>query len=804
VARLVREPTVILVTIPQAFELALQHHRAGRLAEAGKLYQEILKVQPNHPGALHFLGVTAHQAGQHELAAQWICGAIALDPTNAAAHGHLGEAYRALGRLEEAITSYARALELNPESPEAHNNLGAAQIELGRMDAATVAIGRALQLNPDFAPAHFNLARVLTEQGRLEEAFAAYRRALDLRPNWPEAHLNVGIVLRRQGLPEAAAGAYRRALEFRADWPEALNNLGNALRDQGLLEDAAAAYRRAIDFKPDYAEAHSNLAVTLADQGQVEGAVAACRRAIGLQPSHPEAHMNLGNALAIQGRLDEALEEYHRALKLQPDHPKTHINVGNALKSQGRLDDALAAYRRAIQLHPDDAGAHSNLIYALHFQPRQENSAISEEHASWNRRFSDPVKQCIRPHGNDHRPERRLRIGYVSADLRDHVVGRNLLPLFRCHDHRDFEILCYSGVMKPDEMTGELRRHVDGWRSTVGLTDERLDEVIRRDGVDILVDLSQHTGGNRLPLFARCPAPVQVSFAGYPESAGVEAIGYRISDRYLEAGASEFPSAGPGQAPNRSSEIGSARPPNLPSSISQSEPALSLSKGPAERVFLIDSFWCYDSCGAEMEVHALPAQENGCVTFGSLNNFCKINDPVLKLWARVLGKVKDSRLILLSGPGSHWQRTLEFLQGEGIEPHRVKSEQPRPRREYLELYHRLDLVLDTFPYNGHTTSLDALWMGAPVVSLAGERPVSRAGQSQLSNLGLGELVAFSEDDFVQVAAGLARDLPRLAELRATLRSRMEASVLMDAPRFTRQIEAAFHAMWRRWCAEKRS
>jgi predicted O-linked N-acetylglucosamine transferase (SPINDLY family) len=317
-------------------------------------------------------------------------------------------------------------------------------------------------------------------------------------------------------------------------------------------------------------------------------------------------------------------------------------------------------------------------------------------------------------------------------------------------------------VVRPDELTEEFRRHAQEWRNTAGVGDEALAEMIRRDGVDILVDLTQHLAGNRLPVFARKPAPVQVSFAGYPDGTGLEAIEYRISDRYLEAGAAEE------------------------------------GVGKKEQLYLIDSFWCYDPCGIEVEVNELPAEENKGVTFGSLGNFSKVNDAVLKLWARVLGKVKRSRLVMWSPAGSHRQRTLEVLEKDGIEAHRVEFVEFRPRRDYLELYHRLDIVLDTAPYNGHTTSLDALWMGVPVVSLAGRTPVSRAGLSQLTNLGLPELVARSETEYVRIAESLASDLPHLALLRSTLRARMQASTLMDAPRFARNVETAYRSIWQAW------
>jgi len=640
-----------MIPIPQAFEIALQHHLAGRLAEAEALYRGILAVQPNHADSMHMLGVIAHQIGRLDLAAELIRHAIVLEPNNPVAHCNLGLVCHARGSPEEAITSYHRALQLKPDHAEAHNNLGIA----------------------------------LVEQRKLDEAVEAFRRALQLK----------------------------------ADYPEACNNLANALRESGKLDEAIAAFNQSLQLKPDSAD--------------------------------------------------------------------THYYLGNTLFDRGKIDEAYEEFERAFQLRPGDATIISKIILTLHFRPGDFTHRMTQELQRWDRQFSEPRKRLILPHRHDRHPERHLRIGYVSPDFCDHVVGRNLLPLVRCHDRQDFEITCYSGVIKPDIVTEEFRRYAHHWRRTVGVSDEALAAMIRQDGIDVLVDLSQHTLGNRLTVFPHQPAPVQVSFAGYPESAGIEAIGYRISDRYLEAEASKIGV--------RSSEFGFSLPADLPSLNSDLRPATE------EQVFLLDSFWCYDPCGVEVEVNGLPANGSGMVTFGSLNNFFKINEPVLRLWARVLEKVPNSRLVLLSDPDAQRQWVLRVLQGEGIEAQRVEFVKRLPRRQYFELYHRLDLVLDPFPYGGHTTSLDALWMGVPVVSLAGERAVSRAGLSQMSNLGLRELVAFSEDEYIALAAKLARDLPRLAELRRTLRARMQSSPLMDAPRFARQVEAAYRAMWRRWCTE---
>jgi len=724
---------------PEVFKIALQHHQAGRLPEAEALYHQLLAAQANHPGALHLLGVIALQSGQPEKAAKMIRQALAIDPANAGAHSNLGEACRALGLREEALACHRRAIELQG----------------------------------DFAAAHYNLAVALAEFGQPDAAIAEYREALRLKPDYLEACNNLGNALNKQGLFREAVDVYERALQLKPDVAQVWFNLGIAFAAVGRFEDAVSAYQRAAQLQPEHAESSIQLGYALQRLGRAEEALAAYQRAVALQPDNVEPRNNMGNALRSLGRLDEAVAAYQRALQIDSAYALAHNNLGTALRDQGRLDEALAAYRRALELQPDDARVRSNVIYSLHFHPDRIEPVLAEEQANWHRQFAEPLQQPVLSQVNDRDPERRLRVGYVSSDFRDHVVGRNLVPLFRCHDHARFEIVCYSGVARPDGVTERLRRHADQWRSTMGLSDEALSGMIRQDAVDILVDLTQHMMGNRLLVFARRPAPVQVSFAGYPESAGVDAIRYRISDRWLESGM-EIPS-------------GRERSPSVPY------------QGRAERVFLLDSFWCYDPCGMDAEVNSPPVEANGAVTFGSLNNFCKVNDGVLKVWSRVLGAVANSRLVLLSPFGSHRQRVWELLEREGVGSSRVEFVELRPRREYLKLYHRLDIVLDPFPYGGHTTSLDALWMGVPVVSLAGERAVSRAGLGQMSNLGLRELVALSEDEYVAIAARLADDLPRLAELRRSLRSRMESSPLMDALNFACKIEAAYRTMWRHWC-----
>jgi predicted O-linked N-acetylglucosamine transferase (SPINDLY family) len=723
-----RIPTV---TIQQAFELALQHHQLGRLKEAEAIYRQILAAEPRHANSMHLLGVISYQTGRNDVAVKLICQAISLAPGVPDFHANLGEALRAGGQLDEAIAAYRQAIALKPNFTEAHSNLGVALRDKGQLDEAIAAFRQAIALNPGFAQTHSNLGNALHERGHLDEAIAAYRQAIALHPNFHQAH----------------------------------SNLGNALYEKGQLEEAMAACRQAIAITPGFHQAHSNLGNALLQTGRIDEAIAAYRQAISLHPDSSEAYNNLGNALMDKRQPDEAIAAFREAIAHNPNYAEAFSNLGAAHKSIGQLDEAIAAFDQAIQLKPGYSDAGSNLVLTMNYHPGFDAQAIAGAQRRWNQQHAEPLRQFIQFHPNERTPGRRLRIGYVSPDFREHPVGYNMLPLLGRHDHEAVEVFCYSHVPQPDALTDRFRACADHWRSTVGLADEKLADQIRRDGIDILVDLALHTACNRLPVFARKPAPVQVTFAGYPGSTGLETMDYRLSDPYLD-------------------------PPGTDESIYSEQ-----------TVRLPHTFWCYDPLdGRDLPVNALPAQSNGHVTFGCLNNFCKVNAPVLKLWAKVLQAVPSSRLLLLVPDGSQRHRILDLLQQEGIAHERLGFFSRQPRRKYLELYHRIDLGLDTLPYNGHTTSLDSYWMGVPVVTLVGDTIVGRAGLCQLVNLDLPECIASTPGQYVQIAAGLAGDLPRLARLRGSLRPRMEASPLMDASRFARDIEAAYRAMWRAWCS----
>jgi protein O-GlcNAc transferase len=737
----------------------------GELCGAIAAQRRAIALNPNLPEAHYNLGVALGAKGVLEEAIAAYRQGIALRPTYPEAHYNLGLALREREQFDEAITAFRQALTCKPNFVEAQYHLGAALRGQGQLDEAVAAFRQTVTLKPDYPEAYCHLGSALKDQGRLEEAVAAYRQAIILRPKFFEAHNNLGNALRSQGYLEEAISAYRQAIALKPDLPQTHNNLGLALGDKGELEAAIAAYCQAVALKPDYPEAHNNLGVALRDLGRLDAAVAAFRQAIALNPDLPEAHNNIGLALSERGEPDGAIAAYRRALTCKPNFPEAHCNLGVALGNRGQLDEAIRAFRQAMTLKPDMAEAHGSLVYALHFHPGYEVRAIADEQRRWNYQHAEPLRKCVLPHANPRDPERRLRIGYVSPDFRNHVVGRNMLPVFRHYDRTQCDVFCYADLRAPDRLTEEFRRHAGTFRVVSPMTDEELAAQIRADRIDVLVDLALHMAGNRMLVFARKPAPVQVTFAGYPGSTGLNAIDYRLSDPYLD-------------------------PPGMDESCYSEQ-----------TVRLPDSFWCYDPQeDRDLPVNLLPALETGGITFGCLNNFCKINDPVLVLWARVLREVEGSRLRLLAPVGAHRERTRERLRQEGIAPARVEFVAYQPRRKYLETYHGIDIGLDTFPYNGHTTSLDSFWMGVPVVTWAGQRAVARAGWCQLSNLGLPEFTGQTPEEFVRIAVALAGDLPRLQQLRVTLRSRMERSPLMDAARFARNIEAAYRQMWRAWCA----
>jgi len=581
-----------------------------------------------------------------------------------------------------------------------------------------------------------------------------------------EQALTLAVEHHQAGRLAEAQVIYERILAGQPSHSEALHLLGILTSQSDRNQQAIELLSRAVAINPSAAIYQNNLGFALLKQGSIDQAIKCFYVALKIKPDYAEAYYNLGVALQRLDRLDEASAVYLKAIDFKPDDAEAFNNLGNVYKDQGRLDQAGAAFHRAMQINPDSASAHGNLVYSLYFDPAQNAQTISEELGRWHDRHARPLRELIQPHTNSRDPERRLKIGYVSGDFCEHVVGWNLLPLLNEHDHKQSEIFCYfSSKRPPDEVTKRIQDLADVWRNITGIDDQRAAQIIRDDKIDILVDLASHTADNRLLIFARKPAPVQVTWLAYPGSTGLDTVDYRFSDPYLD-------------------------PPDTDLSI-YSEQTVRLEK----------TYWCYRPGGPAPDVASLPALSAGYITFGCLNNFAKISAPAQKLWIQLLDAVPNARLILHAHEGSHRAAIRERFVRNGIATERMEFIGRKLWPEYIKSYNRIDIGLDPFPYNGGITSCDSLYMGVPVVSLWGQMAVGRAGKSILTNVGLPELIAQTPEEYLQIAIRLAGDLPRLAELRSRLLLRLENSPLMDARRFAQNVEAAYRKMWRDWCAK---
>jgi predicted O-linked N-acetylglucosamine transferase (SPINDLY family) len=668
--------------------------------------------------------------------------------------------YRA-GQLEQAEELYLQVLQADPSQVDALHLLGLIAGQSGRYTQAIDYLQAAIRLKPDLADAHNNLGNVFVLLSNLPEAVDCFRQAVRYKPDFAAAHSNLGNALRQLGHLEEAVASLREAVRLRPDYEEAHRNLALALQAQeGVMTDRSIP---GAGSKPDDAEVYFQRGRNLTEQGKYEEAATNYRQALRQRPGSAGAHNNLGNIFLRLGKLTEAVDCFRQALRAKPDFAQAYGNLGDALRELGRLDESLAAHRTALRLDPTAAFIHSSMVLTLNYHPAYDASAIEEECARWNRTHALPLQKLIQPHTNRPDPDRRLKVGYVSPDFREHVDAFFLIPLLSNHDHEHFQIFCYSSVQHPDVMTERLRGHADVWRSTFGFSDPQVADLVRSDQIDILIDLEMHAAHNRLLMFARKPAPVQVAWLGYPGTTGLSTIDYRLTDPYLD-------------------------PPGLFDAFYSEE-----------SIRLPDTFWCYDPLSAEPPVTSLPARETGIVTFGCLNSFCKINEGCLALWSQVLRKVPQSRLLLRAPRGQARDNVTTTFQKEGIALERIELIDSLPRPQYLATYHRIDLGLDPLPYNGHTTSLDAFWMGVPTLTLVGQRVVGRAGLSQLCNLGLRELAAETPNEYVELVARWAGDRDRLGELRGSLRERLRQSPLMDGKRFARHMEEAYRQMWHRWC-----
>jgi len=598
---------------------------------------------------------------------------------------------------------------------------------------------------------------------RYDEAWTLYQGLCEADRLDADARLGCGVIAGLRGDNALAEEYCRQALVIDPTLATAHFNLGIALRSQNRFTEACQSFRRATELLPSYSEAMDALAhayIALYDWPAAEQVL---NEIVAIWPHKAEMHSNLGSVYQAKGRVQDAIAAFEAALKINPRLGVALNNLGSAFQNQGDFEQAERCYRQCLAAAPGDLQARCNFLMLLNYLPDADVAIVFEEHLEWGRiaEVRYPLLAPVRPEGD---PQRRLRVGYLSPDFREHSVASFIEPVLKYLDRSRFEVWCYSNLPLPDETTLRIKAAVDGWRDIVKLSDAEAARLVRKDRIDILVDLAGHTGNNRLAVFAAKPAPLQMTWLGYPNTTGLRTIDYRITDGVADPSGEE---------------------------VYYSEALLRLD----------GCFLSYQPDPNTPDVAPLPASANGYVTFGSFNNFSKINPGVLQLWAEVLKQMPGSRLLLkcpaLTDPVVR-DRVSADLQALGIGPERVDLlGHTRTRQEHLALYARVDIALDTFPYNGTTTTCEALWMGVPVLSLVGKHHAGRVGTSLLTAASLTDWLADTPESFVTIAQAKATDVAGLGRLRGSLRGQLADSSLCDAAGFVRRLEAAMSQVWDR-------
>lgn len=718
--------------------------------------------------AYHHQAMACLQRGDIEGGIAALRKLLKLAPDHAEAHFKLGVAYLESGKIAASLPYFRRVIALAPEAAEGYFYLGLALAHLRRGAEALPAFEKAAALQPSLPEAHLNLGSAFNDVGRYEEAAAAFKRTLALRPEFAEAHNGLGNALRNLGDMEEAEGCYRRAIALRANYAEPCQGLGMLLNDKRRFDEAADQFRQAIILKPDFVMAFTGWGHALHEMGQHQAARACWEKAIELEPKEADAHAGLAGELRALNAHTRALASYQKAARLDDRHIGVCRELGGELFVWGRMDEGLAYLKKAVKLSPKNFFCNSSLIFNLHYHPAVSATEIAARHRAFGESFEAPLKPLWRAHANIPDSERRLRVGFVSGDLRRHSVGFFMADLIPSMKDTGLELYAYANQWLSDDLTERIKPMFVAWRECKTLSDEAMAEQIRADGIDVLVDLSGHTSGCRLMALALRPAPVQVTWLGYPDTTGLTAFDYILGDRTM--------------FPPEEEHLYVEEPWRLP-----------------------DTSLCFMPPDLPVEVAPLPALQQGFVTFGCLNKREKINDTCIDPWAKILHAVPGSRLLLqnrvYSDVGIVKDMQSRFSE-RGIEAHRLEVIGNLPWREHIETYSRVDIALDPFPYNGTTTTVEGLWMGVPVVALKGDRLAAHMGESIMRTMQMPEWIAADRDEYVAKAVGFANDLPALTSVRAGLRNRLLASPICDAPRFARSLEAGLRGMWREWCAKQ--
>lgn len=739
----------------------------GRAAEALPFLEKAAALSPRDAEAMRNLAVCLAELGRLDAAENRFRAALALRPDYAEAHNGLGSLLCRTGRLELSEASHRRAIEIAPGLASAHSNLSLCLLGLEQYAAAEASARRALELSPNLLDASINLGTAQVALRKFEEAEASFRRVLAAKPDHAKARNSLGVCLHSLKRHAEAVESFQAALASAPSSPDTYLNLGIALRSLGRDAEAEASFARAIELKPDYAKAFNAIGNCYQDRHLMDEAAAAYRRAIELSPQLAESYNNLGVCLKMIGKLNEAEAVLRQAIELKADFSEAFCNLGSVHTERSRFAEAVACFRRALAIDPLTPVAYSNLLFLLNYHPDLSAEEIYADYAAYDRAVNLPKRAQWRAHKNAAAENRRLKVGYVSADFNRHSTRFFLEPLVANHDKSAFELFAYAELTVQDGWTARYKTYFEHWLPTNGLDDEALAERIRADGIDVLVDLGGHTRKSRLSVFALKPAPVSVSWLGYAYTTGISAIDYFLADAVCV-------------------------PPG-------SEPLF------AETPWRLDSpSFVYRPDETMGDVGELPALKKGHVTFGTLTRAARINAHTIAVWSRILNAVPGSRLVIDSAsfvdPQICDEMAAKFAP-YGVSRDRLDIGCHSPPWDLLR---NVDICFDCFPHNSGVTLFECLYLGLPYVTLASRPSVGRIGSSILDGVGHTEWIAHTQDAYCEIAVGLASDLPKLAAIRSRLRAEMRSSPLMDEVGFTKRVEDAYRQMFGKWFAENRS
>jgi predicted O-linked N-acetylglucosamine transferase (SPINDLY family) len=665
-----------------------------------------------------------------------------------------------------ALTHLLRAARYTPDSPDVLVTLGDFHFKRRNMRDALPCFLKVAQAEPGSATAWRNVAVTYSALGHHEQALDAYLRAIERAPQYINAYHGAALALTALDRHMDAIPFFQQVITLDPKDHEALFNFGNALVKIGETNAAEAAFQVSIGLKPDFAQACCNLGQLYFSRGQTKLALTYMDRAIAIDPQFVEGHNNRGAILQREGLLGDALTAYRQAALLRPDFAEAHGNIGAVELAFGNLAAARTAYERSLALKPDNAAVFSDMLFSMQNDASLSIDTIFAAHRRYAAQFETPQRARWPSHTNPPDPDRKLRVGYVSGDLRHHAVAFFIEPILAAHDRERVELFAYANHAQVDAVTQRLSRHFDQWVPCAHLSDDALAERIRADGIDILIDLSGHTAYNRLPVFARKPAPVQATWIGYGGSTGLDAVEYRITDAWLDP-------------------VGDTE-------RFHSEKLVRLPTGNVAFQFIGDA----------PPVSPLPALSGKPVRLACLNNPRKIGPRVIALWSRILAAAPTATLLLgnASDPALQTHLRAQFSQN-GIDAARIDFQAWMPIHDYLALHRDIDLALDPFPFNGGTTSFHSLWMGVPFVSLAGDRTLARCGAAILAMAGLDDFVVTNEDDYYRRTLAAIGDPVGLDRIRQSLRPRLADDARDRPQRVAQALEAAMRDMWRRWCEQ---